>query len=393
MKLFSYQESAVKKLKGNKGYLLAYDMGLGKTIIALAAAKSLKKKTLVVAPAFMKKTWEKTILEHFSDIKKIEVISWHSIKGTEEAEVVIFDESHYMKNPEALRSKAALKITDRVREKNGFVWCLSGTPAKNTAAELFVQFKAMGQLKDYESYEQFADEFSNKSYVRYGNMYKPQVKYQGVRNVEKLRTIYSPFMEVLKSSAVLELPQQVKSQVYSDVSVFSEEDLRLYIQDPEGANHNEHFSAKKALQAKMNVETTIAKVAEILENDNKAKVVVFSDHVETTDLIAKQFDCEKITGAVSMHKREKAIDAFKKYDKVLACTIGAAGVGLNLQFANYMVFNDLPWVPADLQQAEKRIHRIGQTERCFYYYVMDSGLGEMIYKTLQEKILQLREIK
>jgi SNF2 family DNA or RNA helicase len=58
-----------------------------------------------------------------------------------------------------------------------------------------------------------------------------------------------------------------------------------------------------------------------------------------------------------------------------------------------MVFNDLPWVPADLQQAEKRIHRIGQQERCFYYYVIDPGMGELIYKTLEAKIKDLEGIK
>lgn len=394
MKLFNYQELAVKKLKANKGYLLAYQMGLGKTIIALAAARPLKKKTLVVAPAFMKRTWEKTIQEHFPELlKKTEVISWNTLKGNEDAEVVIFDESHYMKNPAALRSKAALKLTDSVREKNGYVWCLSGTPAKNTAAELYTQFKAIGQLKDYESYEQFADEFSNKTFVRYGNMIKPQVKYQGVKNITKLREIYKPFMEVKKTEEVLELPDQIKSIIYNDVSVFSEDDVKLFESDPAGAKHSEHFSSKKALQAKMNVDTTINKVVEIIENNSKAKIVVFSDHVEPTDLIAKHFDCEKITGATSVLKRDKAIDAFRKYDNVLACTIGAAGVGLNLQFANYMVFNDLPWVPADLWQAEKRIHRIGQSGKCFYYYVLDTGMGDLVYKTLQGKIEQLREIK
>lgn len=392
LKLFDFQKSAVEKLIASHGFILAYAMGLGKTIIALFAAHKLKKKTLVVVPAFMRKTWEKTIEAYFPKFKNITVTSWNTLKGSEEADVLIFDESHYMKNPAAIRSKAALAVAERTREQGGYVWCLSGTPAKNTAAELYTQFKAIGELKDYD-YEKFADEFANKQYVRYGQMIKPQLKYVGVKNVSKLREIYKPFMQVLKTEEVLELPSQIKSLVYNDVSVFSKEDIEQFKLDFAGAKFSEHFSAKKALQAKMNVDTTISKIAEIIDNDSKAKVVAFSDHVETTDLIAKHFDCEKITGSVSMHKREKAIDAFKKYDRVLACTIGAAGVGLNLQFANYMVFNDLSWSAADVQQAEKRIHRIGQEGKCFYFYVVDAGMGELIYKVLQDKIETINQIK
>ena len=42
----------------------------------------------------------------------------------------------------------------------------------------------------------------------------------------------------------------------------------------------------------------------------------------------------------------------------------AAGEGINLQRAHFMVNYDLPWNPNRLEQRFGRIHRIGQTEVC-----------------------------
>jgi SNF2 family DNA or RNA helicase len=142
----------------------------------------------------------------------------------------------------------------------------------------------------------------------------------------------------------------------------------------------------------MNVRHTINKVNDLLNEFVNKKIVVFTDHLDTADELSKAFNCQKITGQVPMNKRNDIIEDFKNNSPVLVCTVGAAGVGLNLQFANIMIFNDLPWVPGDLAQAEKRIHRIGQTDKCYYFYVLDTGLGALIYKVLVSKIQTLKEI-
>lgn len=385
MELFPYQEKARDYLIERRCALLAFTMGLGKTFISLAAAEKLNLETLVVCPAFMKKTWEREIKKF--NIRSIQVNTWSNIKGPK-AQVLIVDESHYGANPEAARTKALLRVAQLTREQQGFVWLLSGTPAKNTAAELFCQFEAIG-MSGY-SYEAFAKEFSNEHLVRYGNMQKFQKKYKGVRNVEKLRALYAPFMWVLKSEQVLDLPMQIKKEVMCDFSVFSLDDLGEFKKDPESFAKNKNFSAKKLMQAGMNKSTTRALAEEL--SDSFEKVIIFSDHVEPTQWLASSLGCDFITGEVMIEKRDSIIETFKQRGKFLCCTIGAAGVGLNLQFANCMIFNDLPWVPGSLMQAEKRIHRIGQSQRCFYYYTLDPGLGEVIYGTLQKKIMDLEKI-
>ena len=41
-------------------------------------------------------------------------------------------------------------------------------------------------------------------------------------------------------------------------------------------------------------------------------------------------------------------------------TSATGGIGITLTAADTMIFIDKPWAPAYLQQAEDRIHRIGQ---------------------------------
>ena len=77
---------------------------------------------------------------------------------------------------------------------------------------------------------------------------------------------------------------------------------------------------------------------------------------------------------------------------VLVCTVLAAGVGLTMTAARVVVFNDIPWVPADIQQAQKRIHRIGQDKPCMVYHVTQGDFDERIQKIVIDKAELIKEI-
>lgn len=384
--LYQFQEFAVDLLISQKRQLLAYDMGLGKTIIALSAAEKLNLPTLVICPAFMKATWEREF-KNFK-IDDIRINTWANIKF-ENPTVLIVDESHYGKNPESQRTIAFLEVAKRVRGRSGYVWLLSGTPAKNSAAELYCQLIAVG-LEGYPTYLEFADEFSESFLAKYSQMSRPVVKHRGVRNLEKLRNLYAPLMHVLKAKDVLDLPLQIKKKIISNFSVFKEEDVAEFRSDAESFM-KKNFSTKKLQQAQMNISTTKSLVEELKMSFEK--IIIFSDHVSPARDFANHFECGLITGEVPIEKRESVIKEFKDNGSVLSCTIGSAGVGLNLQFANCIVFSDSSWSAADMMQAEKRIHRIGQQDHCHYFYVVDSGLGEVIHETVQRKMELMEKLK
>ena len=96
------------------------------------------------------------------------------------------------------------------------------------------------------------------------------------------------------------------------------------------------------------------------------QVVIFS----TTQLCIERtckflnslaYDSRYIHGGVSTEDRKNILDDFDNGKfRVLVISFGVGGVSLNLSSASIGIFMDLPWTPMVLQQAQDRLHRIGQ---------------------------------
>ena len=113
---------------------------------------------------------------------------------------------------------------------------------------------------------------------------------------------------------------------------------------------------------------THAKLKELerVLNEDEDRLIVFSEHLPTLDLIAKHVKRLKRTpivysGALSMAERGKKLAAFKADPSAVFVATRAGTEGLNLQFCNRLVNYELPWNPMVVEQRIGRIHRIGQT--------------------------------
>lgn len=100
--------------------------------------------------------------------------------------------------------------------------------------------------------------------------------------------------------------------------------------------------------------------------DDRERLIVFSEHLPTLDLIAKHV--HKLgrkpivySGALSMSERANKLAAFKQDAHAVFVATRAGTEGLNLQFCNRLVNYELPWNPMIVEQRIGRIHRIGQT--------------------------------
>ena len=153
--------------------ILAYDMGLGKTPIAISITEALQdaKKVLIVCPATLKTNWKREvrkatdedcnilsgatpneltirsvlmpkhkyhiinydILGRGSRDKdaKLFVSPWAKLINAAGFDMIIFDEAHYTKNMDSGRSKASRELTSK------YVLPLTGTPIVNRPSELF----------------------------------------------------------------------------------------------------------------------------------------------------------------------------------------------------------------------------------------------------------------
>jgi SNF2 family DNA or RNA helicase len=72
-------------------------------------------------------------------------------------------------------------------------------------------------------------------------------------------------------------------------------------------------------------------------------------------------EADYITGDVPAEDRQPKVDKFQAGGtRVLVNTIMAGGVGLTLTAADTAIFAEEDWTPANNEQAEDRLHRIGQ---------------------------------
>ncbi len=397
-KLYKHQQEALEWLKDKPYAILGLEMGLGKSLIAIARAVEVgAKDILIVCPSFLKSNWLNE-LEKFTVGLNVTISSYASLKKVmdKEYDFVIADEAHYLKNHKSQRSKNFESLL--VMHSPNNVLLLTGTPIKNRVGEfwnllrlchmggkvtLFNEFARKNQFFKFQYY------FSNAITQYFG--YREVTKFVGYRNLEELKPMLNSCRLRIKSKDVLNLPEvsnidfqiKKKSKFDKDFEELINEDVR------EG---DPAYMVVKKNNAIAKCDYTVKLAQEILENGEK--VIVFSDHIKSANEIARQLGVKAISGEVPASRRAELVDIFEQSaDTVpLVATIPSLSVGVNLTSCNYMIFNDLPFVPADLDQAKKRIHRIGQKNKCFYYYVyisdMDKNLQKMIYdkRKITEKV-------
>jgi len=120
-------------------------------------------------------------------------------------------------------------------------------------------------------------------------------------------------------------------------------------------------------------------------------VLVFSQFVTLLELVSAELKTRGIahlTLTGQTENRQALVDRFQSEEdeSVFLLSLKAAGSGLNLTAASYVVLFDPWWNPAVEAQAIDRTHRIGQTEQVIAYRLLARG-------TIEEKIRQLQHAK
>jgi len=129
--------------------------------------------------------------------------------------------------------------------------------------------------------------------------------------------------------------------------------------------------------------------------DANGKLVVFAVHHATIDRLMEElrdYNPVVVDGRVSAENRQRAVDKFQNDPecRVFIGNIKAAGVGITLTASSNTVFVELGWTPGEHDQAEDRVHRIGQTESVSAWYLVAAGtIMEEIAGILDEKRIVL----
>lgn len=412
-----HQKRALEFAIANRYSICSIDMGGGKTLVGLELSNHFKAPTLVICPAYLIDNWISEIRKWYKDTKiisafrskseiyfpwdsDIAIISYENCKAAEIlftwAKIVILDEGQYLKNMTSIRSESCHRFIYENNIKRLLI--LTGTPIKNRVPEFYSLIALCeydprrGESKFLQQFPEaisFADHFSHRrEYEMTVNNRRIKVlNWEGYKNLPQLKQILSNKYFRVKSEEFLDVKEQ---ELFIQISNHTVEGL---IEEFESSEMNPDSVRGKAkrMSALAKVSDTIKYVKDLWNTVDR--IVIYTDFVESCEAIAKAFEVSPITGKVQMSDRKKIADEFWANDRgILVATIASFSVGVNLQCASDMVFNDVCWSAGDLEQARYRIKRIGQENICRYHYMIGSPQDRYILETLEEKRKTIKDV-
>lgn len=406
--LYVFQVEGVQFLYNSTSALLGDEMGLGKSIQAIIAAKFLFRESsissaCILCPKAVLSDWEKKLWDWAPDFKVIKVggtieerdLQWRGKAHVyictyetfrndserlpqilSEFDLVIFDEIQKIKRHDAEISKAARKISSKYK------WGLSGTPLENKIEDLI-------NICETLQPEIFTN--VDKS------------------DVQSIIAAYRPIFKRRKKEDVLkELPPKLTKEVWLDLLPAQRQKYNLaeqqgivYLQNQgEQITLNHIFSLISTLKQICNYDPDTQEsvkldyLKEELEvlTEQGDKALVFSQYVTSTlDKILpelSEYNPNIYKGSLSDLQRTNLVDDFQTNDssKVMLISLKAANAGVTLTRANYVYHFDLWWNPAIQDQAAGRVHRIGQTKPVFERLLLaENTIERRIYDILIDK--------
>jgi superfamily II DNA or RNA helicase len=406
------------------GALLADDMGLGKTVQALAWLQHLRETqgpapSLVICPASVVFNWNKEASQFTPDAKVLlltagehrhslrQEIPAHDLVVTNYAllrrdlaalqkfsfRAIILDEAQNIKNPESMVARAAKAL------KAEHKLALTGTPLENRLLDLWsiMEFVHPGYLPDRSKFlEQYDRGASQPARALLSSRMRPVM------------------LRRLKKQVAQDLPDRIEERIDCELT---EGQRKFYLAELQRSRQALSTLDLQAGQSRMHVLAALTRLRQICCHPSLAggkkglgsgktsalfelleplyaaghKVLVFSQFVEMLKILKTELE-EKgrpyfmLTGQTT--NRGDVVQAFHdcKEPAVFLLSLKAAGTGLNLTSASYVVLYDPWWNPAVEAQAIDRTHRIGQDRTVIAYRLVTQG-------TVEEKIWRLQQSK
>lgn len=415
-------ESAWHGVTRSPAYI-ADEAGLGKTITAILCMNTIKGKSLIICPPFLKYNWAKEF-EKWSakDRSHLVVESGWEKEVSFQADIIILpdslisnqrirdvltryrfewlivDEAHRFKETNAKRTEALFgsKSKDGIFELSHRKILLSGTPIPNgRPIEIYGPMSAIcSEAIGFRDRLSFGRLFCGaKQLTRHTGRSQTQTNwdFSGATNLKQLRhELHAKLMiRHLKRDVMKELGPKTRKIVFLDapksLEPLEKRLLKKYTMEELGrgavlgdlATYRREVGEAKILDS-------FSYINQLLE-DNKEKLVVFAHHidvVETLNRMLSHHGSLTIRGGMTALQKQEIADQFQNDDKcrVVVGNMESMGLGLTLTKAPGAVIVEPSWTPGVNQQAEDRIHRITQNQNVYIRYLVLRG-------TLDERML------
>lgn len=398
--LRGYQAFGAKFALVQERVILGDEMGLGKTMQSLAAMCHLAAKDathfLVVCPASVVINWTREVERHtLLEVRRLHLPGMKREAATQEwvakggvavttfealrampgdldvsVAMMVVDEAHYAKNPNALRTRAVGEWAARSRR----ALFLTGTPMENRVEEFRV---LVGHLRP-----EVAE-----------NLDITDEALDGTKFREKVAPVY---LRRNQEDVLSELPARLETQEWVALEGAA---LRAY---RKAVLEGNFMAMRRAAFDPGTVKGSpkLRRLAEIVSEaaDGGRKVIVFSyfrDVLETVTGVLAGRDgvpgmpvVGPLTGDIPSASRQAMVDEFTnaRGPAVLVSQIQAGGVGLNIQAASVIIIAEPQLTPSMEEQAIARAHRMGQVRPVDVHRLLcEDSVDQRVLELLADK--------
>lgn len=418
-----YQRHCLQRIIDTKKIGLYIDMGLGKTVTTLTAIKELKyerlqvRKILVIAPKKVaestwskeKDKWDHTKMLRVSKVlgstaKRIQALNTPAdlyiinrenvvwlvdyYRNAWPFDMVVIDESSSFKNHKSKRFKALASISGKITR----LVELTGTPSPNGLEDLWAQVYLLdGGERLEKRYTQFRERYFNPG-DRGQNIiynYKPKLGSE-----QAILDKISDICISMKSEDYLQLPDLIEDVIHVELDpkarkAYNDLERQMVLALPEEEDEISVTSAaalsNKLLQL---ANGAVYDEGHSVHSVHDCKIEAFMELVESLNgkpaLVFYNFQHDKDRIKAALEKTGLRVRELKtpqdendwnagQIDILLAHPASCA-YGLNLQQGgNHVIWFGLTWNYELYSQANKRLHRQGQTEKVIIHHLVCSG--------------------
>lgn len=423
--LWSHQRDAIRFLSPLKAGGCFFEMGAGKTRVALELLRTWETNfALVVAPKAVLPIWEREAKKHLNGHFNVTILNGTLPARTKQAEqairrkgsivvvnyeavwreplatllfqaipgAIILDEAHKIKAPGGKASRFLSRLGKIARRR----LALTGTPLPHSPLDCYALYRFLDPSIFGYSFVRF-----RARYAVMGGFNNHEVK--GWANLEELHSKMYAIACRVRSEDVLDLPKTMDETLTFELSPKARKIYRDLEKDLVAEIENGQVTAANAMvklirlqqltggwlkadegQAER-VDTGKAEVLkELIEGMGKEQVIVFCRFHRDLDSIhavckSLGVECAELSG------RKNELSTWESWKaQVLAAQLQSGGLGIDLSQARYCIYFSHGWSLGDYQQSRARIHRPGQKRRVTYYHLCAA-------KTVDEKVMKALE--
>ena len=412
-KLYLYQANAVTAALAATRLLLNLGPGLGKTPTAIECLRLLDEwlgSILIISPAIVRDTWLQEFRAWAPKLApEVEIIETGKQAQATQARIIvtsyelaarvaprpwsaiIYDECHYLRNPDSNRAKEA-RIILKAACPNALRLFLTGTPIANEPADLHNQVDLLYPGlwgKVYEFRERYCRQKDNTHSVS-------GVEYFGLREdrADELKLRLSRIAATATDEEIKGLLPPIRFQVVR-VKPTKAFDLRSYLDnfDRRDLHNSRGRDAAVGACGLAKIDHVVELVKDALESGSSHISVM--THLKSTAYALESalgglgVDIACVTGENTHKSRHREMAKLAARPKaIFVATMHSIGIGINeLVSFPEVVYAELDYRPDEVVQSMKRYHRVsGQQPVRIRALILEGTLEERVAAVVARKL-------